>query len=160
MIHFVFDLDDTLMLHRGNINYNWIYEDKELTYHLDQCQGKKYLFTNGNAYHASEILERLKLRDKFERVFTREDYGYKPDIRVFQKVDQEIRGKDKSQRVIFFDDMSDNLRSAKSIGWYTCWIHPYFESRIFSDHIDDGYPDLKSGLKYINKELKYNIHHK
>ena len=90
MIHFVFDLDDTLMLHRGNINYNWIYEDKELTYHLDQCQGKKYLFTNGNAFHASKILERLQLSDKFERVFTREDYGYKPDIRVFQRVDQEI----------------------------------------------------------------------
>ena len=23
--------------------------------------------------------------------------------------------------VIFFDDMSENLRSAKSIGWSTCW---------------------------------------
>jgi len=158
MRHFVFDLDDTLILHKGQVNYNWIYEDIELTYHLDECQGKRYVFTNGNAYHASEILTRMNIRDKFERVFTREDFGFKPDLRVFQHVDHAIRGEDKTQAVIFFDDMSTNLRSAKSIGWSTCWIHPYYESRVFSDHIDDGYQDIKQGLKYINKELKYNIH--
>ena len=156
----MFDLDDTLILHRGTIHYEWIYEDRELTYHLDQCQGKKYLFTNGTLSHATEIVERLKVKDKFERIFTREDYGYKPDIHVFQKVDQDIRGGDTSQKVMFFDDMSENLQAAKAIGWSTCWIHPYFESRIFSDYIDDGYQDIKAGLKNINQILKYNIHHK
>ena len=157
MIHFVFDLDDTLILHKGQVNYDWIFEDKELTYHLDQCRGKRYIFTNGTSQHASKILKRMKLSDKFERIFTREDFGYKPDISVFLQVDHAIRGKDKSHKVIYFDDLSSNLKSGKYIGWSTCWIHPYFESKIFSEHIDDGYQDIKHGLQHINRELKYNI---
>ena len=58
---YVFDLDDTLILHHNDINYDWIYEDIELSYYLDMCKGDKYIFTNGTKSHAKKILEKMVL---------------------------------------------------------------------------------------------------
>jgi len=159
---YIFDLDDTLILHHNKeVRYDWIYEDIELSYHLDQCQGKKYILTNGTRSHAETILEKMKLRDKFERVFTREDFGYKPELQVFQKVHRAIQGEDpSSHRILFFDDMYGNLISAKRLGWSTCWIHPYYESAIFNDSIDDGYQNIKDALRYLNQGIKYKYKYK
>ena len=48
----IFDLDDTLILHKNQIYtslfiYDWIHEDKELTHYLANCKGFKYIYTNG-----------------------------------------------------------------------------------------------------------------
>lgn len=162
MVCFVFDLDDTLLLHHNNIHYEWIYEDTELSYHLDQCKGDKYVFTNGTRAHANKILEKMNLTDKFKRVFTREDFGYKPNRKVFESVDREIRalsgltsGTSGTAEILFFDDLYANLVPAKMTGWSTCWIHPHCESAIFNENVDDGYRDIKEALRYINMGLKY-----
>ena len=152
---YVFDLDNTLILHQNEVNYDWIYEDIELSYHLDQCQGKKYIFTNGTKSHADIILKKMNIKDKFERVFARDDFGFKPNMEVFQKVDDVIRAGDKEIDVVFFDDMYVNLVSAKKIGWSPCWIHRYYESGVFNENIDDGYVDIKAALKFINHSFKY-----
>ncbi len=127
----------------------------ELSYHLDQCQGEKYIFTNGTKSHADIILEKMKIKDKFEKIFTREDCGFKPHMSAYKKVNDFIRKREKDVDVMFFDDMYENLVSAKRIGWSSCWIHPHYESGIFNDNVDDGYGDIKGALKFINHSLKY-----
>ena len=43
MIHYIFDLDDTIIIHKNQVNYNWIYEDKELIHYLNKCEGANYI---------------------------------------------------------------------------------------------------------------------
>ena len=48
MNHYIFDLDDTLLVHRNDINYTLIRENPELSHYLNQCQGMRYIYTMQN----------------------------------------------------------------------------------------------------------------
>ena len=67
MLHFVFDLDDTLVIHRGQINYEWIYPDRSLCSILSRCSelGSCHLYTNGTKSHADVLLEKMDLMKCF-----------------------------------------------------------------------------------------------
>ena len=56
MLQFIFDLDDTLLFHQNDINYNYICENKELSYYLDNLQYPKYILTNGTSDHAKLLV--------------------------------------------------------------------------------------------------------
>ena len=70
MIHFLFDLDDTLIMHNNkHINYDMIGEDLILGKLLDSCKGSCYIYTNGTGSHAMSILKNMKIIDYFEKIY-------------------------------------------------------------------------------------------
>jgi putative hydrolase of the HAD superfamily len=151
MNHYIFDLDNTLILHRNNINYEWIFEDKVLTHYLKKCNGAKYIYTNGTADHAEEVLERMNITDEFHTVYSRESFGQmKPSILSAVRLHREIRGYH-NDKIIFFDDLQENLRTACILGWITVWISPTYELKDKYDHVDYAFPNITDALKYIQE---------
>ena len=129
MIYYIFDLDDTIIIHppdnRDMYNIN---PDPCLQKLFDNLYYKSYIFTNGTIEHAHEILDKLKLYS-FKKIFARDTIPFmKPNIKSFQFVQTNILNSDynndKSNTFIFFDDLLENLRMAKQLGWITVWIHP------------------------------------
>ena len=158
MNHYIFDLDDTLLVHRNDINYTLIRENTELSHYLNQCRGRRYIYTNGNFSHANEVLERMNLTEKFEKVYSRDTLPeMKPSFNAGFMVQQDIL-KDRFEsganvyevqkdKFVFFDDIPHNLRPAKNLGWKTVWIHPKHEESRKYRYIDHAYPNLVEALK-------------
>ena len=93
MIHYIFDLDDTLIIHNKNmnINYNLISEDNLLTQLLNKCRGPRYIYTNGTGGHALAVLDKMNIKDKFDKIYSRDTIPYmKPDERSFNDVQNDI----------------------------------------------------------------------
>tara|TARA_Y100001970_G_scaffold42734_1_gene53194 strand:- start:924 stop:1406 length:483 start_codon:yes stop_codon:yes gene_type:complete len=160
MIHYVFDLDDTLILHKNQIYtslfmYDWIQEDKELSYALDRCKGEKYIYTNGTLGHAIGIIEKMNIRDKFIKVYSRDTIEYmKPRLESFRDVHNDISHKDIQPKVIFFfDDRLENLRTASQMGWYTIWIHPNYSLQHMYNYVNLAFGNIKDALSFLEKTV-------
>ena len=63
MIHYVFDLDDTLIIHQKGVNldYNMIKVDKLLKQLLDNCNNECYIYTNGTFGHALAVIKKMDI---------------------------------------------------------------------------------------------------
>ena len=151
MIHFIFDLDDTLIIHKGPVNYDMIYEDQLLTKLLGKCKGSCYIYTNGTGSHAISILESMNIIDKFEKIYSRDTIPVmKPDYRSFNDVHTDLSYRDPGQKVIFFfDDQLENLEAAAKIGWVTFWIHPHYETGYKFTFVTMSFPNIKDCLTYL-----------
>jgi FMN phosphatase YigB (HAD superfamily) len=156
MIHYVFDLDDTLIVHQRNvkINYDTIQEDSGLKALLDNCKGECYIYTNGTFGHAHTVLKKMNIINNFFKVYSRDTLPYmKPDPLSFVSVQNDIQNNYQNTKVIyFFDDLLENLKVAKNRGWITFWIHP--DSNHSNNYVDYRFPDIKTCLKYLEE---YNI---
>ena len=151
MNHYVFDLDDTLILHRNDIHYEWICEDHVLTHYLKKCNGAKYIYTNGTIGHAEDVLDRMNITDEFHSVYSRDSfYQMKPSVVSAVRLHVDIRGHHED-KVIFFDDLHENLRTGKLLGWITVWISPTHELKEEYDHIDYAFTNIIDALKYIQE---------
>ena len=166
MRHYVFDLDDTMVLHHGSINYHWVYPDRGLTELLVTCseRGTCHLYTNGTLGHARILLEKMELIQLFEnvpgdnhRIYAREFHGLKPSIRSFNLVEDRICHKGNNEedcQILFFDDLGENLQVAKyNYGWATVWITPYHESASLYPYVDGAFGTLTDALTKIHKIL-------
>ena len=157
MIHYIFDLDDTLIVHQKNvqIDYDTMQEDRGLKLLLDNCKGECYIYTNGTFGHAHAVLKKMNLINNFFKVYSRDTLPYmKPDPLSFVSVQNDIRNNYRDVEVIyFFDDLLENLKVAKNRGWITFWIHPD-SNRSTYNYVDYGFPDIKTCLKYLEE---YNI---
>ena len=121
---FVFDLDDTILFHRNDINYNFIFENYELSFFLNQNKYPKYIFTNGTYNHAEIILEKMKLNQIFEDIYARDTINHmKPSATAYDIVNKNIQQKYSNCNIIFADDNINNLMMAKSFGWTTIYIN-------------------------------------
>jgi len=157
MIHYVFDLDDTLIIHQKGvqINYDTIQSDLGLKSLLDNCKGECYIFTNATFGHAYEVIKKMNINNNFFKVYSRDTLPYmKPDPLSFVSVQNDIRKNYHNTDIIyFFDDLLENLNAAKKRGWKTFWIHPDANTNLY-DYVDYGFPDIKTCLKYLEE---YNI---
>ena len=155
MIYYLFDLDDTLIMHPKGmpLNYNMIQSDNKLNQLLSKCNGECYIYTNGTGGHALECIERMNIKDNFTKVYSRDTIPFmKPDFRSFKSVTNDIyrNGNDK---FFFFDDQLVNLKIASSVGWVTFWIHPeYIKARDYP-FITMAFPNIYDCLTYL--ENKY-----
>lgn len=139
---FIFDIDDTIILHtKENINYydhpnkNTVLKDllDELNY------DKIYIYTNGTYGHGEGVVENLYLN--VDGIFARDNIPYmKPYIASFNYVDFMIKKENISNHEIyFFDDLLDNLKTANKKGWITIWINnkktekPYYVDLVFTN---------------------------
>ena len=152
MIRYVFDLDDTLIIHQKNIPMNiYIQKDEDLNNLLSKCKGECYIYTNGTLSHALNVINKMKIKDNFHKIYSRDNIPYmKPDIKSFASIQNDLNKIYKSNDIIyFFDDLVENLNSAKRLGWVTFWIHPNYRSGSSYPFIDKSYPDIKTCLRNI-----------
>ena len=156
MIHYIFDLDDTLIIHKNtHINYNLISEDHLLTQLLHKCRGPRYIYTNGTGGHALAVLDKMKIKYHFDKIYSRDTIPYmKPDNRSFNDVQNDISYRyPVSKTIFFFDDRLENLKTAFQMGWFTFWIHPNHSLGNQYDFVTMSFITIKDCLTYL--ETKY-----
>jgi len=162
MKHYLIDMDDTLYLHRGKLDYDSVKEDRRLTYLCKQCPHPKYIYTNATFGHADILLQKMNLSDHFEKIYSRDDKirisdtfisSMKPDINSALSVEASINRKYKNEKntFYFFDDLLVNLNTGKNRKWTTIWISPLFYERHKYPFVDYAYPNMKLALEYLNK---------
>lgn len=101
---------------------------------------KLYLLSNTNSIHFKVVEEIYKSEhggstfiSLFDRVFLSYEMGLrKPDRRIYEQIVREIDAK--PEQCLFFDDMEENLVSAKEVGLKTHHInHPKALTEFFAD---------------------------
>jgi len=154
MITYIFDLDDTIIMHNGpGVNYSIMNENPLLSYYLKQCKGPKYIYTNGTYSHADTVLKQMNLLDSFEKIYSRDTiHKMKPSLTSAVSVQIDIIFNnqlvdDQNNKYIFFDDQLDNLKMGKKLGWITVWIHPESYKKSIYTYVDKSYPDIVTALR-------------
>ena len=124
-----------LMLHHNVIGYEFLKyvhdidisfmkEDKILRNELENLDMEKFIFTNGSAEHAQNILTRLGIYDLFgkEKVFDIKDAGYvpKPEAQTFDLMVKKFGIKPKE--TIYIEDIAKNLSIGFEKGCTTVWL--------------------------------------
>jgi len=150
---FVFDLDDTLVIHQNNkVRYELMKPDKMLNELLDRLGKDKYIYTNGTYSHAELCLKNTGLNKLFKKTFARDTIPFmKPNIESFYYVQRQINYdniENYNKKIIFFDDNYENLQVAKRIGWTTVWINPNFMNK--THYIDHSFPNIYHALVYFS----------
>jgi FMN phosphatase YigB (HAD superfamily) len=155
MIYYIFDLDDTLIMHEGGVakSYDSIEPDYRLNYLLGKCRGESHIYTNGTGGHALECIERMDIKRNFTKVYSRDTIPFmKPDFRSFKAVHNDIY-RNPNDKFFFFDDQLVNLKIARSIGWFTFWIHPDYKQAVNYPFVTMAFPNIYECLTYL--ENKY-----
>lgn len=155
MIYYIFDLDDTLIMHKKGISldYNMIQPDTKLNRLLNNCKGECYIYTNGTGGHALECINRMNIKNNFTKIYSRDTIAFmKPDFRSFKLVHNDIY-RDGNDIFFFFDDRLENLKIAASVGWVTYWIHPEYIKAINYPFVTMAFPNIYECLIYL--ENKY-----
>ena len=150
---FVFDIDDTIVLHtkEGNDYYssNGNTTLRDLLSEFENL--KYYIYTNGTFGHGKAIVDNINLQ--VDMIFARDVIPYmKPDSRSFRfvnnEIKQDIRKINKNIRqIIFFDDLKDNLKTAKQFGWTTVLINPDLKEK--ENFIDYVFPNIYESIIYF-----------
>ena len=154
---FVFDIDDTIYVHKKDIqelNYHTIRPDYQLKSQLQRITHPKYVLTNATFDHANVIVNKMGIDDEFEKIYSRDNIPeMKPSPYCYRSVSIDISNSLLGQTVneyIFFDDLLCNLEGAKKQGWKTVWISPdYLQSYKYS-FINKAFPTLKDALNKLN----------
>ena len=153
----VFDVDDTLIIHgQGSQNYYKTFNSnfKEL---LDSKNFDKiYIYTNGTYGHGFMIAHHLNIYDDVSFIYGRDNLQpmiyprhMKPHRESFEFVNSSILvesglyGTNQEYEIYFFDDLKNNLRTAKEIGWKTVLIKPDGTEESYIDHV---YSNIYSAL--------------
>jgi len=89
---------------------------------LNRLPGRRLVFTNGSAWHAARVLERLGIADLFDEVFHTEAAGLiaKPDPRAFDALI--ARHAVIPASTAFFEDRAVNLAPAAALGMTTILV--------------------------------------
>ena len=107
-----------------DIDISFMKEDKILRNELEQLDMKKFIFTNGSAEHAENILTHLGIYDLFgrDKVFDIQDAGYipKPEAKTFDLMVKKF-GIDPKE-TIYIEDIAKNLSIGHERGCTTVWL--------------------------------------
>ena len=92
---------------------------------LARLPGRRLVFTNGDAPHATRVLDKLNLADRFEAVFhiASADYLPKPNPKTFDKIIADHALDPRS--TAFFEDSEKNLAPAAALGMTTGLVGPH-----------------------------------
>ena len=164
MTKFVFDLDLTLYAetdYTDNISeekyYNSFRNKNFVRKLLKQLKGNKYILTNANLSHASLVLDKINLMNVFDDIISSDMVNsYKPYRIIYDTAIKEfnISNKDK---VYFFEDQADNLKTAKKLyNWTTILISP--EKTRKANYIDYKFSTIEEALLFfiVRDNLKFN----
>lgn len=154
MVFFIFDVDDTLIIHnKENNDYYDTYNNGELKRLLKSIDIQNiYIYTNGTYSHGKNIVDNLLLDSIIPKsnIFGRDILPYmKPDIRSFNYVNHSIKNIN-DDTIYFFDDLIENLIVAKEVGWITIWISPNFINK--PEYIDYSFPNVFQALLFFKEK--------
>lgn len=175
MFCYVFDLDDTLLqTTRLQSQFQIAPMKKQLKEYYDSLipsepilnrmlsalQGPKIILTNSSGNHAKYSLEAMRINNHFYHIVNANSLNFiiKPHPTAYLRTEQLIKNAHPYMlwKFIFFDDLIENLKSAKQMGWITVLIHREFQK--FSKHtlqgIDYVFPDIYQALHYFNTMQK------
>jgi len=159
----VFDVDDTIIIHgHGSNNY---YTKTTNTFFRDLLESKNfdhiYLYTNGTYGHGYNIADHLNISDKVSFIYGRDNLKpilypkhMKPYKESFDFVNSSIlfhsgiyHENSNNHQIYFFDDLKDNLETAKNIGWKTILIKPNGTKESYIDYV---FPNIFAALISMN----------
>ena len=106
------------------IDLSFMKEDKILRNELEKLDMEKFIFTNGCAKHAENILTHLGVFDLFgrDKVFDIKDAGYvpKPEAKTFDLMVKKFGINPKE--TIYIEDIAKNLSIGYERGCTTVWL--------------------------------------
>ena len=105
------------------IDLSELKKDPALGFAIERLPGKRYIFTNGCARHATRILERLGLTHLFDEIWDLRTVGFvpKPDAIAYQRM--LAHGGFAPDASAMFDDIARNLVEAHVLGMTTVWLN-------------------------------------
>jgi len=107
-----------------SIDLSFMKEDKDMRNELEKLDMEKFIFTNGSAEHAENILSHLGIYDLFgrEKVFDIQDGGYipKPEAKTFDLMVKKFGINPKE--TIYIEDIAKNLSIGYQRGCTTVWL--------------------------------------
>ena len=117
-------IGDEFLKYVHDIDISFMKEDKIMRNELENLDMEKFIFTNGSAEHAQNILTRLGVYDLFgkEKVFDIKDAGYvpKPEAQTFDLMVKKFGIKPKE--TIYIEDIAKNLSTGFEKGCTTVWL--------------------------------------
>ena len=107
-----------------SIDLSFMKEDKVMRKELENLDMEKFIFTNGSAEHAENILTHLGIYDLFgrDKVFDIQDGGYipKPEAKTFDLMVKKFGINPKE--TIYIEDIAKNLSIGYERGCTTVWL--------------------------------------
>ena len=107
-----------------SIDLSFMKEDKVMRKELENLDMKKFIFTNGSAEHAENILTHLGIYDLFgrDKVFDIQDGGYipKPEAKTFDLMVKKFGIN--PEETIYIEDIAKNLSIGYERGCTTVWL--------------------------------------
>ncbi len=105
-----------------DIDHSALAPDPALHDVLTRLPGRKFIYTNGSARHATCVMDRLGVAGHFAGIFDIRASGYipKPDPQAY--VDLIARHAIAPMRAVMFEDSHKNLKPAADLGMATVWI--------------------------------------
>ena len=147
---FIFDIDDTLILHTKERNdYYNINTEQSFKKLLESVEHNGvFIYTNGTYGHGEGVVNNLQIN--VDGMFGRDTMpNMKPHINSFNYVKNIIDKKiNQNDECIFFEDLLDNLDTAKRIGWSTVWITPNFNNGS-PEFVDYVFPNIYQAMIYF-----------
>ena len=117
-------IGDEFLKYVHDIDISFMKEDKIMRNELENLNMEKFIFTNGSAEHAQNILTRLGIYDLFgkEKVFDIKDAGYipKPEAQTFDLMVKKFGINPKE--TIYIEDIAKNLSIGFKRGCTTVWL--------------------------------------
>ncbi len=117
-------IGDEFLKYVHDIDISFMKEDKIMRNELENLNMEKFIFTNGSAEHAQNILTRLGIYDFFgkEKVFDIKDAGYipKPEAQTFDLMVKKFGINPKE--TIYIEDIAKNLSIGFERGCTTVWL--------------------------------------
>ena len=117
-------IGDEFLKYVHDIDISFMKEDKILRSELENLDMEKFIFTNGSADHAQNILTRLGIYDLFgkEKVFDIKDAGYvpKPEAQTFDLMVKKFGIN--PEETIYIEDIAKNLSIGFERGCTTVWL--------------------------------------
>ena len=117
-------IGDEFLKYVHDIDISFMKEDKIRRNELENLNMEKFIFTNGSAEHAQNILTRLGVYDLFgkEKVFDIKDAGYipKPEAQTFDLMVKKFGINPKE--TIYIEDIAKNLSIGFEKGCTTVWL--------------------------------------
>ena len=117
-------IGDEFLKYVHDIDISFMKEDKILRSELENLDMEKFIFTNGSAEHAKNILTHLGVYDLFgrDKVFDIKDAGYvpKPEAKTFDLMVKKFGLNPKE--TIYIEDIAKNLSIGYERGCVTVWL--------------------------------------
>ena len=115
---------DEFLSYVHDIDLSFMKEDKVMRTELEKLDMEKFIFTNGSAEHARNILTHLGIYDLFgrDKIFDIEDSGYipKPEPKTFDLMLKKFGINPKE--TIYIEDIAKNLSIGYEKGCTTVWL--------------------------------------